>query len=218
MCRRLNVAESGLGYLHMRLAYTPDQIAAFWSGVGAIATVIAAGIAVLTLLAIRRDSRDRSRPVMVADIRPVALSKRTCELVVENVGQSVAKSVRVTFDPPLPDLNGAEAAGKVTPYLRRRYENAIPTMPPGRKLFNIYGVQAPGPDGVLVNNEPTPEDVTVTFEYEDTHGRPYKDSYKLSLRTLSNQTESFPSNADDDGMRRREVTALEAIARTLHRN
>jgi hypothetical protein len=206
-----------LRHLHMPLAYTPDQVSAFWSGVGAIATVIAAGIAILTLLAIRRDSRDRSRPVMAADIRPVALSKRISELVVENLGQSVAKNVRVTFDPPLPDLKGAEATGKVTPYLRRRYENAIPTMPPGRKLFNIYAVQAPGPNGALVNAEPTPVDVTVTFEYEDTHGRPYKDSYKLSLRILQNQTESFPSNTDDDGMRRRGVEALEVIARTLHR-
>jgi hypothetical protein len=154
---------------------------------------------------------------MSADLRPVALTMGTSELVIENVGQSVAKNVRVTFDPPLPDLQGPEAADKVTPFLRRRYEHAIPTMPPGRQLFNIYSVGVPGSGSTLVNDEPTPEDVTVAISYENVRGRKFSDSYELSVRTLSNETESNPSNTDERGMQRRHIRALESIAKTLSR-
>jgi hypothetical protein len=103
------------------LAYTPDQYSAFWGAVEAIATVAAAAVAIITLLGLRRDSADRTRPVMVADLRPEVLSPHTSILVVSNVGQSVAKNVKTSFNPPLPELAGPEAAGKVTPFLQRRY-------------------------------------------------------------------------------------------------
>jgi hypothetical protein len=91
--------------------------------------------------------------------------------VIENLGQSVAKNVKVNFDPPLPDLAGAAAAGKVTPHLQRRYENIIPTIPPRRQLFNIYSIGVPDAGGILRNDEPTPEEVTITINYEDAHGK-----------------------------------------------
>jgi hypothetical protein len=197
--------------------FTPDQISAFWDGVSGVATASAAVVAILSLLALRRDSADRSRPQMSADLRPVALSRGTSELVIENVGQSVAKNVQVTFEPPLPDLKGPEAANKVTPFLRRRYEHAIPTIPPGRQLYNVYSVGVPGSGNNLVNDEPTPQDVTVTISYENARGKRFVDSYELSLRPLQNETESSPSNTDEKGMQRRHIKALETIARALSR-
>jgi hypothetical protein len=74
-------------------AYSPGQISAFWSGVSAVATVAAAPVATATLRSIRTDSRDRSRPVVSADLLPLALSHGTSELVIENVGTGVAKAV-----------------------------------------------------------------------------------------------------------------------------
>ena len=53
--------------------FTPDQIAAFWTGVGALAAVAASIVAIATLGALRKDSADRTRPVISAELRPVLL-------------------------------------------------------------------------------------------------------------------------------------------------
>lgn len=214
-CRR---AGTSLAILPVMLdTFTPELMSAVWDGVSAIATTGAAIVAILTLLAIRRDSADRSRPQVSADLRPVVLARGTSELVVENLGQSVAKNVRVTFHPPLPDLKGAEAAGKVTPFLRNRYKNVIPTMAPGRQLFNVYSVGIPDQGGMLRNDEPTPDDIRITIAYENSRGKKFTDTYELSLDTLMNETESFPGDADEKAMQRRQTKALESIARTLSR-
>ncbi|BBZ09678.1 hypothetical protein MDOR_38470 [Mycolicibacterium doricum] len=67
-------------------------------------------------------------------------------------------------------------------------------------------------------DEPVPDDFSITFRYSDMRGRRYEDTYELSLSTLLDQTGSYPANTDDNGMRRRLVKALEAIARGVGRH
>lgn len=193
------------------LAYTPDQYSAFWSGVTGITAVIAGAIGVLTLRALRQDSRDRSRPVVSAELTPVVLSHGTSELVIQNVGQSVAKDVKVTFAPEI-----TEDMGQISAFLARRYSRIIPTMGPGRRLTNIYATWRG--DGSEDLHEPVPPELAVTITYTDAHGYRYTDCYDISIYTLRNQTTSSPSNTDEAGMRRRHVQAVEAIARGVHRN
>jgi len=192
------------------LAYSPEQFTAFWSAVTGIAAVVTGLVAIFTLLALRSDSRDRTRPVVSADLLPVTLSHGTSELVIQNVGPSVAKEVQVTFDP-----NITEDIGQMAAYIARRYSKVIPTMGPGRRLTNVYGHWVGDSSDKL--DEPVPKDLTVSISYKDTHGRRYTDSYELSVGTLRNQTTTSPSNTDDAGMKRRWVTALEAIARGIGR-
>lgn len=192
------------------LAYPPDQISAFWSGVTAVAAVVTGMVAIVTLLAIKRDSRDRSRPAVVAELPPMTLARGTSELAIQNVGAGVAKDVKVTFDPEL-----TEDTGQLTAFLVRRYSRTIPTMGPGRRLSNIYS-QSVG-DGSPEQTEPVPRDVVVTITYKDTHERVYEDRYALALDTLRNETTSSPANTDERGMQRRLVQALEAIARGVNR-
>src|SRR4051794_40143893 len=110
------------------LAYSPEQISAFWRGVTAITAGVAGGVGILTLLSIRTDSRDRSRPVMSAELLPRPLMRGTYELIIRNVGQSVAKNVQVTFRPTLKGI------GQSTDFIARRYAQLIPTVGPGREL------------------------------------------------------------------------------------
>lgn len=193
------------------LAFTPDQYSAFWTGVGAVATVAAAVVAIVTLLSIKSDSRDRARPVLSAELLPITLSRGTMELVVQNVGAGVAKDVKVTFDPPVTEDIGTMAA-----YMTRRYAGVIPTMGPGRRLTNVYGHWTG--DGGHELDEPVPKQVTVTITYRDSHGRSYTDTYDLDVMTLRNQTTTSPGNTDEQGMRKRLVQAVEAIARGVNRN
>ncbi|GAB3079803.1 hypothetical protein [Pedococcus soli] len=194
--------------------YTPDQISAFWSGVGAIATAAAAIVAIVTLLALKQDSRDRTRPQMGAFLQPDVLTKATAILVVKNYGPTAAVNVKVTFDPPLPQLEGAEAQGLVTPFLERRYRGVIPTIVPQMELVNVYQ-QGYGGE----SREPVADEVTVTFHYTDAEKRSkYTDAYVLSMATLKDATGSYPANDDEKGMRKRSIKALEAIARGIGRH
>jgi hypothetical protein len=191
-------------------AYSPDQISAFWSGVSAVATAAAAAVAIATLLSIRTDSRDRSRPVVSAELLPLALSHGTSELVIQNVGSGVAKQVKVAFDPAI-----SAEMGQTAGFIESRYVQTIPTMGPGRRLTNVYGHWAG--DGSLAMTDPIPLDLTVSIEYVDTHGRRYNDRYDLSVMTLRNETRASPSNTDDLGLKIRYAKALEVIAQALDR-
>lgn len=190
--------------------YTPDQLNAFWAGVTGIAAVATGVVASLTLRSLQRDSIDRTRPVIAIDVVPIVLSHGTCELVVENVGQSVAKDVRVIFDPPV-----TEEMGKMASFLARRYSKAIPTMVPGRRLANVYAHWLGDGTDALV--EEVPKEFRATAKYVDSHGREYEDSYVVSLETLRNQTTSTPGSTNLTGLEKRWVKALEAIAAGVNR-
>ncbi|BBY98369.1 COG1361 family protein [Mycolicibacterium fallax] len=181
-----------------------------WTAFGSLATITAAVVAIWTLVALKRDSADRTRPVILAELRAAVLT-RDAEFIVRNVGQSVARDVKVDFDPPLPVLEGDAAEGLATPYLQRRYSQVIPTFPPGLALYNSY-------QDANDNDEPTPDDFTATITYYDMHGHKYTDSYDLTMDVLRGHTAGYPSNTDDKGMQRREVKALEAIARGIGRH
>ncbi|WP_166905936.1 hypothetical protein [Mycobacterium sp. DL440] len=183
-----------------------------WTAFGSIATVSAAVVAIFTLVSLKQDSADRTRPVLIAELKHAVLTQNS-ELLIRNVGQSVARNVKVDFDPPLPDPadgGGEERVGVLTPYLQRRYSRVIPTFPPGMAMDNYY--QGANDD------EPVPDDFTVTISYVDAHGRKYTDAYELTMGTLRDQSGSYPGNRDDPGMQRRWVKALEAIARAIGRH
>jgi hypothetical protein len=190
--------------------FSPSQLSAFWAGVTGVTAVVTGVVAIATLLALKRDSRDRSRPVVVADLLPIVLSRGTAEFVVQNVGQSVAKNVRLQFTPPI-----TEEMGSLAGYLARRYSKQIPTLGPARRLTNIYAHWTG--DGSYKLTESVPLEFLVEIAYEDSHSRTYVDKYELSMSTLRNETTSTPSNTDEAGMQRRAIRAWEEIARGVHR-
>lgn len=180
-----------------------------WAAVSALATCVTAWVAIVTLLALKQDSRDRTRPVMTAELVHSVLSPNY-ELHIINRGQSVAWDVQVAFDPPLPVLSGAAAAGLMTPFVQRRYAEPIPTIAPGTVFDNLYGA----PD----HHEPVPDNFVVQFDYQDEHRRHYHDEFALSLDAVRAQTGAYPSSTSSDGMRKRRTKALEAIARGVGRH
>ncbi|WP_078321960.1 hypothetical protein [Mycobacteroides chelonae] len=173
-----------------------------WTALAALATVAAAVVAIGTLIALRQDSTDRTRPVMVAELKPAALTQNS-ELLVRNTGQSVARNVVVEFDPPLPD------DGLLTPFLRRRYSKPIPTFAPGMVMDNYYQ----GHD----DSEPVPDECTITFRYRDSHGRTYTDSYPLTMAAVRDQSGAYPSSRYEGAMEKRLTEAVEALARNFGR-
>ncbi len=123
--------------------------------------------------------------------------------------RSVAKNVRVTFDPPISGDLGDEA--DMATWIARRYASPIPTITPGMVMLNVYraAIETPPKDS-------TPAEVRVTFRYEDEHGRKYEDDYELSVTLMGFTTVSSPAG-DAGSFPKRTVRALEAIARGLGR-
>lgn len=182
-----------------------------WSAVGALATVGGLGFAAWSIWAIKLDSRDRTRPVMNAELQHGVLTS-SIELYVSNVGPSVAKNVRVSFNPALPE--GISDAADMAMYIERRYRDPIATFGPGTTLHNVYSSGHPSRPPA----DSTPSDVEISFHYEDSHGRTYSDTFALSLSMLRDTTTSAPSGTDESALAKRQVKALEALARGLGRH
>lgn len=102
------------------------------AGLSGMAAIVTAAIAVIALRQTSQDSRDRSRPVVIAEFQQARDSTSAIDLVVRNFGASVARDLEVSFEPQLavPDTGGPF----VTPFLIKRYADPIPVIAPGQDL------------------------------------------------------------------------------------
>lgn len=203
-----------------------DGLAAWSTFGGALGTFLVVGVtaavAVGTLRASKRDSRDRSRPMVGALLdRQAHPGSRFAQLYVRNYGPTVAYNVKVTFDPEIKDIGAKTSENSFVPFLLGRYGSPIPTMMPGVELINIW--YAPGPrgeNGELTNDEPIPDVVTATIRYSD---RPdfwakstnrYEDTFTLDMSIIK-MSISTTHTDDHLGLHKRSTKALEKVAPAL---
>jgi hypothetical protein len=132
--------------------------------------------------------------MVAAELRDDRYARATQLLVVRNYGPSIAKNVRVTFDPPIPDPQ--DPSTSVMPYLKQRYSTPIATMTPGMELDNIY-FTGRREGGDWVNGESTPDRVSVTVAYERTDGDPYVDVFHLNTDLIRQRTYATSSTAPE---------------------
>lgn len=178
--------------------WTTQRVAAGATVVAAGAAVTAAASGVRTLGQNRRDSKGRSRPMVAAELREVQYVKGTQILVVRNYGPSIARNVQVSFDPEIPDPE--DPSTSMTPFLKRRYANALPVLTPGMELDNIYF--SGQPEGASwVNREPTPDQVTVTITYDNDAGDGFTDEFPLDTNLIRNRTYTESSTSPEAQMK-----------------
>lgn len=169
------------------------------TGLGGIAAVVTAVIAVAALRSTARDSRDRSRPVVVPEFVMAENSDSTIDLRLRNYGQTVADDLRVSFDPPLPQVLASERL--VTRFLIQRYDRTIAHLSPGQEFRNIWWIGEAKGGEMLRNVEPTPDRVRVTVTNRGTVRKPYRETYTLdvediTLETYSTSSSSFPGRLE----------------------
>ena len=135
-----------------------------WSAIGTMATAIialaAAGFAAAQVLEARRAREDRTRPFVVVDIVPSKTSPLLLLLVVENIGQTLARDVKLKFDPPLRttfEQRAIEDSSLVT--------EGILSMPPGRRIEGLFD------QGPARSESDLPMRYDVTVELRDARGR-----------------------------------------------
>jgi len=166
----------------------------FSGAVTALAAIATAAFAVWAIFNGGRDSRDRTRPMVIAEFTFARDSDTTVDLVIRNAGVSMARQLSVTFDPRLVLPPGSDR--RITNHLIRRYESTLSGLAPGQQLRNIWwagGMVAGSND--LQNSEPTPDQVTVSVAYSDDRNRAYTDSFSLDVRDLLRETYSVSSTS-----------------------
>jgi hypothetical protein len=99
--------------------------------------------------------RDQPQPYVVADVRPDIGQGQMFQVVLENRGSTIARNVRVIFDPPLQEI-GTSEEGPFT-----ALDNGVSYLPPGRAMTWHLGIGHSYFDGG--RSEPDRE-VTVTCE------------------------------------------------------
>lgn len=191
----------------------PAWVAAGSAVAGGVAAWVAAINGSRTLARARKDSRDRSRPMLTAEFRDVPYVRASQALVIRNSGPTMARNVGVTFQPPIPDPEPDMEAQSVTPFLKRRYANPIPVLTPGMELDNLWYVGVPTGTR-YVNSEPTPDQVEVHLSYDAPDGTRYSDVFPLDIELLRKRTFSTSSSSPEE-QTKEAVEALNAIHTVL---
>ncbi|MCZ0913800.1 hypothetical protein O0V02_15485 [Gordonia amicalis] len=206
-----------------------NWVTAIGSVSGAVITATSVVVAVVfgikTLNQTRHDSRERSRPMVAAylerDPHPSGIG---AYLVIENLGQSVAYDVRVTFNPAIENSGTRSGEDSFVPTVLRRYAEPIPNLIPGvalRNLWYIPDTDSTNEHGGYLNDEPIPDRVFARVRYSDaplvnaqsTHR--YDESFVLDIPTL--RGESITSHSDDHlGLHKRSTMALEAMQKDVN--
>ena len=118
--------------------------------------MVAAVVVYFQVREARRTREEQARPFVVVDIQPGTAWYNAFNLIIENIGKTLAKDVRIRFEPPLETtLENYDLSGSAM------LREGIPSMPPGRRVVALFDMSRER----LKSNLPMRYDVTV--EYSD---------------------------------------------------
>lgn len=157
------------------------------SAVEAAATVLAALVAAGALISAASDSRQRSRPLITAEHRLAPHSDTSIQFVVRNYGQSAGRSIKVKFDPELPEDSD-------TRDVRLRYGAVIPWLNPGQELVNTWLIPKYKQNQYDGNVYSFPDKVTVTVTCWSGWVR-YKSKIDLDVNLYIHSSSSVSSSS-----------------------
>lgn len=162
--------------------------AAALAGLGGLATVIAAVVAVATLMRAGLDSASRTRPYVVVEYRVPEFAYKRMTLVVRNAGPTAARDLVVTFDPPFVEHDDR---ARLASYVARRYAQPLSVLAPGQELTSI--VIADLDDEARSD---IPETLRVSVRYRAPWWRrDYRDSFVLQRVVYAEQVFSRSSDS-----------------------
>lgn len=153
--------------------WTPEDWTALSAAVTAIVALVAAAFAFLQVRQARLLREEQAQPFVVVDFESSAAWRNAIELVVENIGKTVATQVKVTFDPPLESTQKYDSYDLAQSVL---VTQGIPTMPPGKRMTGMFDLTHVRKDSGL------PMAYVATVQFSDARGRPQKPlTYVLDL-------------------------------------
>lgn len=201
-------------------AYVGDWIwSAFsnaWEWVGdqqsvlvALAAVVTAVIAIVALRSTASDSRERTRPIVLAFFRKSPNNESAFDLVVHNYGTSAASDIDVKFQPPFGD---EERKDHMVKSLAQRYDKPVPLLPPGAEITNVWwALDFTAPDESGKNRYPTPDETVVSITYKGNRMRRFKEKVKLDTNWMKGDT-ATTSSSSRPGLAKQNTASLKKIA------
>jgi len=188
-----------------------DSYSALFGGISSFAAIATAIVAIVTLRQLRNDSKQQSRPIVVAELRP-ASTRGSQIIVIRNYGRTLARDISVAFDPDLPKAPKGREHSWVTGFLDSRYEYSISALAPSAELDNLYFVGVAGDGPEFVPDEPVPEQVTVSISYSSADRTDsYLDEYLLDVDILKKRT-TITAREDPE---KDQVESLKSIAQSM---
>lgn len=182
-------------------------------GVSALAAIATAVIAIVALISTASDSRSRTQPVVVAEIRPAPHADTVFDLVIRNTGSTVARDLHVSFKPNLVIPDDKPDHAYALEWVVDRYAKPIPTLAPNQELSNTWWFGA-YLGNEISNVEPTPDEVVVHVRYRG-RGRGWlTDAFPLHMDPWIRATTST-STSSTKGRLQSVDESLKTIARTL---
>ena len=143
---------------------TAASVSAIAASASAVFAMVVMVVAARSLAASARDSRDRSRPAVVAELEREFLSPGTINLSIRNFGASVASNVTVAFEPGPPADLEELSNSDVWKWVFQAYAGAISSWPPGWGLSHVVRaghdvldafavtISYAGPDGLHIRS------------------------------------------------------------------
>lgn len=171
------------------------------SGLGGLATVIAAVVAIFTLMRAGLDSASRTRPYVVAEFEIPDNAFKQLDLVVRNAGPTAARNLRVSFEP---EFDPDAPRPQLGQYVTRRYAQPISVLGPGQTLSSVLWV-----DPQDESKSDLGETLTVRVRYDSPRWRirDYDDVFVLNRVVYTAQVFSVQSDS--------ELGSLRSIAKHL---
>lgn len=109
-----------------------------WSLVVAFLALIAAGWASVAtwgqLDVARRVHREQNEPYVIVNIEPTAPGSFLMAVVIQNIGPTMARNVKIAVSPPLQSSLGDEFSTQIATAVAR----TIPMIPPGRRITYAF--------------------------------------------------------------------------------
>lgn len=148
-----------------------------WQAIGSVGTLViatlAAGVAGVQAREARQLRIAQSMPEIVVDLEPHSV---LIEIAISNTGQTTARDVTVTFDPPLQST--LIESGRTKMLTSKLLTEGIKTMPPGRK-YRLMFEHAPD----RYKRDDLPRAYTATATYRDTRNKRHTATYVLDFDT-----------------------------------
>lgn len=174
-----------------------------------LAAIFTAIIAIFALRSTASDSRERSRPIVLAFFRKSPHNESAFDLVVHNYGTSAASDIDVKFDPTFEE---EQRKDHMVEALAQRYDKPVPLMPPGSEITNVWwALDFTAPNRSGKNRYPTPDEALIVITYKGNRVRRYKEKIKLDTNWMKGDT-STVSSASRPGLEKQNTDSLKKIA------
>jgi hypothetical protein len=159
-------------------------LAAWFAGHQSLATAEQANIAQRQQELAEQIRKDQSQPFVFVDIRP-DIGGFLMMLIVENTGPTVARNIRVDFDPPLRSVKFPEVANLL--FIRE----GIKALPPGRRISWYFDT------GPSIFSSDVPKKYRVRVNAEGPFGPTEEIEYDIDFSILENSEARNPAQLKD---------------------